>query len=101
MLSVSSANITWPTRHNPITAHVARMSRGDSPSGKLFAIASCVENQAFEAVSQQQPAPVSLSLRDKRQKHIPHVRRDSVCLKQTQGFGQIQQIGRASCRERV
>src|SRR6266849_3048002 len=75
-----SASITWPTRQNPITAHVARMSRRNSPSGKLFAIASCVENQALEAVSQEQPAPVRLSLRNKRQKHVPHVRCDSVCL---------------------
>src|ERR1017187_6975804 len=92
MLSVSSANITWPTRQNPITAHVARMSRGNSPSGKLFAIAPCVENQALEAVSQKQPAAVSFSLRDERQKHVPHFRRDSVCLKKTQGFGEIQHL---------
>src|SRR4029434_5937178 len=76
-----------------MTAHVARMSRRNSPSGKLFAIASCVENQALEAVSQEQPAPVRLSLRNKRQKHVPYVRCDSVCLKQAQGLGQIQHLG--------
>ena len=66
-----------------ITADFVCMSGGNSAPGKLLAVALCIKDQALKPVPQEKPAPVRLSLRDERQKDVPHFRADHICLKQT------------------